>query len=322
MALGAVALDVSLRTRARRLAAAQALDEGRARAMALAGTEYARARLGSAVMGRAEELRSEVRTTRSRQSVAERVLQAMGSSSYAAEDPWREPLTLVEATGTFADGAYALHLRDTGAALNLNYATEDMLRQFFAQGLRVDYGLADRLAQGILDWRDEDDILLLNGGEREAYLADGAPVLPANRPFDELEELRWVRGMTEEIYAAARPYLTLTSSGRVNVNAAPEPVLLALPGMTAGGATELVRLRDGGVLPRRTNDLEEILSAGAWAAIAELENEFSRRVTYSTDEVEIVSDGWIEGSPVRVRAVVVVSRGVTGATVVWRKADR
>ncbi|MEX0892844.1 MAG: hypothetical protein WEB88_11815, partial [Gemmatimonadota bacterium] len=285
---------------------------------------------GGACGGGADEIRAEVarnpRSTRDGfrgpQRLQERIMQDALRPGDPAEDPWREPQALVLQEHGFADARFQLHVRDTGAALNLNEASEQMLRQFFAQGLRLDYALADRLAQAILDWRDEDDSPRLNGAEREQYLRDGAPVLPPDRPFEELAELRWVRGMTDELYAAAQPYLTLTSSGRVNLNAAPEPVLLALPGMTPATASELMRLRAAGSLPRRERDLEELLSTGAMAGIQAVEQEFGRRVTYTTDEVEIIADGWVEGSSVRVRTRTVVARAQTGAVVVWRKLDR
>ena len=57
IALGAVGLDAALRSRARRQAAANVLDGARARAAALAGSEYARSMLTAALLGQAEELR-------------------------------------------------------------------------------------------------------------------------------------------------------------------------------------------------------------------------------------------------------------------------
>ena len=57
VALGAVALDAALRSRARNLTAANFVDEARARGAAQAGVEYARSRLTAAVRDREEELR-------------------------------------------------------------------------------------------------------------------------------------------------------------------------------------------------------------------------------------------------------------------------
>ena len=59
VALGAVGLQTALASQARRQAAANLLDEVRARAAVVAGTEYARSRLTAAMLGQAEELRAE-----------------------------------------------------------------------------------------------------------------------------------------------------------------------------------------------------------------------------------------------------------------------
>lgn len=325
IALGAVGLDASLRSRTRRLAAANVLDETRARAAAMAGTEYARSRLTAAMLDRALELRNErlnnARNARAQRSAVRASVNSLFRSSDPFDDPWREPQELIAPDMAFGDVRYTLRVRDTGASLNLNDADEDMLRQFFAQGLRVDYALADQLAQAILDWRDEDDIPRIGGGEREEYLSARMPVLPPNRDFAELDELRHVIGMTPELYEEARLYLTLVGSGDVNVNAAPEAVLLALPGMTPPAVTTLLRAREAGQLPRSAGELRAIMPAGTRATLEDDRSRFNRYTTYRTNEVEIIADGRVENSPMRVRARVVVARSNTGAVVVWKKVD-
>ena len=78
IALGAVGMQAALSSRARRQAAANVLDGARARAAAIAGSEYARSRLTAALLGQADELRSEAmesaRSSRGRRSVERRVL--------------------------------------------------------------------------------------------------------------------------------------------------------------------------------------------------------------------------------------------------------
>lgn len=323
VALAAVGLDASLRARQRRLAAANVLDQTRARAAAMAGAEYARSRLTAAILGRADELRSEAleqaRGARQQRAVMRQSLRSLFQYSDPFVDPWRDPQELVDAEKAFGDARYTLRLRDVGAALNLNEADERMLRQFFAQGLRVDFALADRLAQAILDFRDEDDIPRVNGGERDEYLDEKLPVLPANRPFADLDELRYVIGMTPEIFERARPHLTLIGSEDVNVNAAPVEVLLALPGMTETAASEIVRLREAGQMARSEAELETLLPAGAWAAIQAEGRRFEQVTTFTTSEVEVLSEGRVEGGPVKVFAQVIVTRSDQGAVVVWRK---
>jgi type II secretory pathway component PulK len=325
VALGAVGLDAALRSRTRRLAAANLVDETRAMAAAVAGTEYARSRLTAAMLDRAEELRSDAlrraRTDAARSRVSRQSVRSFMSGQDPLEDPWREPELLVEREMLFGDARYGLRLRDTGAALNLNTANEETLRDFFAQGMRVDYADADHLAQAILDWRDEDEIPRLDGGEREQYLKERMPVLPANRDFAELDEVRHVMGMTQELYEQASPYLTLIGSGRINVNAAPEPVLLALPGMTPGAAQELIRMRESGYVPRSGNELRQLLPFASGSGTQADRARFDRLTTYTTNEVEIISVGRVEGSPIRVEARVVVGRSNSGAVVLWRRVE-
>lgn len=325
IALGAVGLDAALRSRSRRLAAANLIDESRARAAAVAGTEYARSRLTSAMLGRADELRAEAlsraRNARMQSRVQQSNVRSLFRNADPADDPWRAPDELIAPDMAFGAARYTLRIRDTGAALNLNDADEDVLRQFFSQGLRVDYARADRIAQSIMDWRDEDDIPRLNGGEREEYLKAGAAMLPPNRDFAQLEELRYVMGMTRDLYDRAVPYLTLIGSGNINVNAAPAPVLMALPGMTEGAATQLVQMRDAGQFPRSTREIEGLIPGLASPNDNQGASRFLRMITFTTNEVEILADGRVEGSPIHVVARVVVARSNTGAVVVWQRID-
>ena len=322
IALGAVGMDAAVRSRARRQAAANVLDGARARAAAMAGSEYARSRLTAALLGQAEELRSEAmasaRSSRGRRSVERRSVSRLFRGVDPLEDPWRSPQDLIVDAMAFGEVRYAVLMRDVGAALNLNESNETMLRQFFSLGLGVDYADADKIAQAILDWRDEDEIPRINGGERDAYLADGALVLPPNRDFVEIDELRHVRGMTPEIYARAAKHITLIGDGDLNMNAAPREVLLAIPGISEATVTELLRLRESGTLPRSDNQLARMVPGAATAIEAEGRS-FTRRTTYTTDQVEILVEGWVDGGLIRVNSRVVVSRGNTGATVVWRE---
>ena len=322
VALGSVGLQTALASRARRQAAANLLDEVRARSAVLAGTEYARSRLTAAMLGQAEELRAEAMAQsrgRNQRRAATSSVSRLFRSANPLEDPWREPQDLMVPEMAFGNARYALLLRDVGSALNLNEATEEMLRQFFAQGLGVDYAEADQLAQAIQDWRDEDEIPRINGGEREEYLDEEALVLPPNRDFVEVDELRHVRGMTPELYVLAAPHLTLFGDGQINLNSAPEPVLLAVPGMDPAGATALIQLRDSGYLPRSDRELQGLLPGGVAQAIDLQGRNFSNRTTYTTDQVEILAQGWVDGGVIQVMSRVVVSRGNNEAEVVRRE---
>jgi type II secretory pathway component PulK len=318
VALSAIALDAALRSQPSRLAAANRLDDARAREAALAGSEYARARLSAAMIDRAEELRAQVarqaasRTTGRRPSVA---------AMLAADDPWREPQGLVPDGMALGAAEFRLDVHDAALALNINTASEEMLRNFMAQGLRIDYAQADHLTQAILDWRDEDELPRINGAEREQYLRAGMPVLPANRAFASVDELRYVMGMTPALFARMAPWLTVTGSGRINLNAAPEPVLHAVPGFSPAVVAGILRLREAGRYPRNALELNAMLGDVYRAPSGSDAAEFNRRITFATNEVEIVSEGRMEGSQVSVVVRSIVARSDVGALVLWRRFE-
>lgn len=300
VALGAVGLHATMVYQPRQLAAANTLEQTRARAAALAGAEYALSRLRAARLGREEELRAEAA---SQQAFGDRSLTRGGLLRQSnPNDPWQNPQGLVVEELVLEDLRVRLQLRASGSSLNINSANEDELRRFFSIGLGVDYAHADRLTQAILDWRDEDDIPRLGGAEAEQYIRAGAAVLPSNRPFATVGELRHVMGMTTEILDAARPYLTVSGPPYINVNAAPEPVLLALTWMTPPAAAELIRLQEAGVWINNRRQLVAALPPGTDPRLqAGGGSGVGHSVDFVTAAVEIVAEGWIEGSPVRSR---------------------
>jgi hypothetical protein len=102
------------------------------------------------------------------------------------------------------------------------------------------------------------------------------------------------------------------------VNAAPEPVLLALPGMTPAAVREILRLREGGVFPANLNQLLNMIPSAAGATLDAERQQLNRRTIFRTDEVEIISDGHVEGSSVEARVRLIVVRSEEGALVVTR----
>lgn len=300
VAISAAGLDMSVRARERRLAAANALEATRARAAAEAGLEHARA-------------------------VLERRLAeaASGGGAVSPEvrlDPWADLRGLFPDSVVLGDVRYRVTLRDAGAAFNLNRAGEEELRRLF-RALRVDYGEADRIAQAVADWRDPDDAHRARGAEREDYVRAGAVVLPRNGPFRELSELVHVRGVTAEVYERVRPYLTLIGTGRVNLNAAPRPVLLALPGLGEEAVAVLERARREGRRFRSVQELSLELSQAARERLSAALPALLSRATFETEEVEVRVEGWTDGGVVRARGVALAVRTSTTAMMVSRSVE-
>jgi len=102
---------------------------------------------------------------------------------------WRE--------GTLGKGLYRVRLVGEGGKVNINRADEVTLRRIFTN-LGIDDSHATVLVDSILDWRDEDDLHRLNGAENDYYLSLSPSYTAKNGPFDAVEDLLWVRGVTHE----------------------------------------------------------------------------------------------------------------------------
>ena len=295
-AISMVALELATAGRARRLAAANALEHAAASAAAQAGVEDVRARL--------------VRLLWDAQGAgaAQRVV-----------DPWAGAHGLRIGATPVGDYRYDVAVADAGASLDLNRVAEPELRRMLAT-LRVDAARADRLAQAIADWRDGDDLRRARGAERADYLAAGSPALPRNAPFASVGELRGVAGMSDVLLEELRPYVRVVGTGRVNLNAAPAPVLVALPGMGEEAASHVLRLRRQG---RRVTDLGRLaleLSAGARRRMLDELPALGAATSISAREMMVTSvardANGVERA--RVEALVVMD---AGARVAWRRVS-
>jgi len=172
-----------------------------------------------------------------------------------------------------------------------------------------------------MDWRDSDNLHRLHGAEADEYLRIGAAVLPANAGFSRLEEAQYVKGMTPEIFARSRPYLTLMGTGQVNMNTAPRPVLLSLPGMSEEAAGVLERTRASAQPVRSVQELSLQLSSAARSSLVEAMPRLLPLAAFETRELHVRSEGWTDGSPVhRWLNALVVRAGALGI-VVFRQAS-
>ena len=88
------------------------------------------------------------------------------------------------------------------------------------------------LTDAVTDFIDRDAERRLNGAEEGDYRYADYPYLPANRALASVSELRAVRGMSEPVYRALAPLVTVwpEASGRLNILTCPIPVLRSLNG--------------------------------------------------------------------------------------------
>ena len=85
--------------------------------------------------------------------------------------------------------------------INLNTVSQDRIRASLKKVLGQDHvDAVDPLADALLDWRDQDILVRMNGAEAEFYESMGLGYGPPNGPFRVLTELLLVRGVTRDLF--------------------------------------------------------------------------------------------------------------------------
>lgn len=131
-------------------------------------------------------------------------------------------------TLALADGTVTIRLRDEAEKINPNLASDRLIAALFV-ALGVDDGQAARLGAAIADWVEPGDKPRPLGAKKQRYLDAGLNYGPPGAPVDALDDLRLVFGMTPDLFAAARPYLTVNSrTKRPDGKGAADPVRRAL----------------------------------------------------------------------------------------------
>ncbi len=137
---------------------------------------------------------------------------------------------------------------DQNRNVNINTADMYVLQKLIKNLSGLDDDKSLELAAGIIDYRDEDDIMTIqkkfSGSEKGVYRSAGLKYLPKNKQFEYLFEVLQVPGMTEKIYKSLRHYLTVFGSGRININTATNEVFLAL-GLNSDLVQKLMQFRLG-----------------------------------------------------------------------------
>jgi general secretion pathway protein K len=145
----------------------------------------------------------------------------------------------------YGDASYIdIRLTDLSGRIDINRAPYTILHKLIA-GTGLDEEETNILVNRIRDWLDTDDQKRENGAEFEDYLAQGLSYGPANGPFQVLDELELVLGMTPQLYARLKSSLTVNShESGINPKLASRQVLMAIPGITAEIVDDYILLRD------------------------------------------------------------------------------
>jgi len=127
-----------------------------------------------------------------------------------------------------AEQSFYINMSSEAGKADINQVTEPVLRKLISS-LSIDEQTALSLTDAILDWRDGDELVRLNGAEKRDYLHASHPYMPSNGPFRDISELQRVIGMTPAIYLQLEPLITVYSGqSSIDLAAAGPKVLKAL----------------------------------------------------------------------------------------------
>jgi DNA uptake protein ComE-like DNA-binding protein len=207
-------------------------------------------------------------------------------------DPWQRASELIGDSIPVAHGWATVGARDPGTALNLNLAsTAELTRLLSALGVEAG---------------------------RTAAIT-GALLASEGRAFADATDLWNVPGMDPDLFELLSAHLTLVGDGRINLNAAPRPVLLTLPGFTEEAVAAVYRRRASGK-PYET--VFEIVGEVGTHARSQLEQHFMElavrtRMVSTAVEVDIIAGRVGSRASHRLEALLV--RAGDRVDVVWRR---
>lgn len=172
-----------------------------------------------------------------------------------------DPIDLGRVTGQFGDGEYDVEVQDESGKINLNSFREDQLRNLISV-IGIPDPDASIILDSILDWRQPGDIARPNGAKNDYYgsLTPPYAIWQDGNSMKAVEELLLIRGITPEYFYGRREktvdgqiveryglakYLTVYGQAgqRINVNSAPLPVLMSIPGMPPAAALAIYQRR-------------------------------------------------------------------------------
>lgn len=156
------------------------------------------------------------------------------------EKRWR--VDGVAQDASFAGVALQISIQDEYGLIDLNQADADLFRGLFRSvGVKDDE--SRRLADRVVAWRTAGSAR----AELAEYRAAGLSHAPRGRPFQSVDELGLVLGVTPEMYRRVEPALTVHSQQPgVDRRIAPREALLALPGMDARQVEAILAERRSG----------------------------------------------------------------------------
>ncbi|MGZ8185590.1 MAG: general secretion pathway protein GspK, partial [Methylobacter sp.] len=124
-----------------------------------------------------------------------------------------------------------LRLLSESGKIDINIVDQAVLQSLMNHAPVDDEEQKNKIMNAILDWRDEDDLVHIDGAEKKEYREAGLTYQPGNKPFQSIEELQMVLGIDENVFLWIEDLVTIYSGQPVDMQQASKKVLQVLPGL-------------------------------------------------------------------------------------------
>lgn len=171
-------------------------------------------------------------------------------------DAWALPSAETEVqNGKFSFVAGDGSVVDEERKVNLNHTSAEIASRLFQQVSGLSKEEAEEIVYNLIDWMDSDSFFghPQYGAEASYYENLNKPYTAKNTPYEVIDELLLVKGMTPEVFKKVLPYVTIYGSGQVNMNTASREVLAAL-GFSSAGVETIASYRAGDDREEGTGD--------------------------------------------------------------------
>lgn len=237
------------------------------------------------------------------------------------DEIWSRPVPAID----LGEGTIRVSVEDEERKINLNKlvlpngnAPDDQKLAVFRRLIEI-LEIDPSLADAVVDWLDNDDTPRVGGAESGYYLSLPDPYKAKNDLFDTAEELRLVRGFTPEIVRKLLPFVTVHSSGKVNINTAPKSILMSLSaGQDAADAGVISESAADEIIAFRTatpfRKVEEIGNVSPFLLDLYRRTRFRDLLEVKGTAFRVLSTGEVAGTARTIDAV-----GIrTGNAIQWR----
>ncbi|MBN3039082.1 MAG: general secretion pathway protein GspK [Candidatus Omnitrophica bacterium] len=182
---------------------------------------------------------------------------------------------------------------DEERKVNINTCKREVLENLLKSTAGMDQLDAESLSAAIVDWRDKDNVLsvALGSAEDQYYRALRNSYEAKDSDFEVPNEIFLVKGMTKDIFAKIKDYITIYSNGKININTASPKVLLAL-GLFRSVVDKILLFRCG------DDSIEATADDYVFVSTKSIVSQLSKYVSLSESEVanlsNLVSAGYLE----------------------------